>query len=84
MKPADLANMLLDLPEERRLEVAANSTDDRARRRRSRRCPRTTRSQILDDARRERAADILEEMEPDDAADLLAELPGAGATSCSS
>lgn len=76
LKPADIADLLRDLPDERRNEVAAEMSNE-------------TLADILeelgDDDRvgvisylpPRRAADVLDEMQPDDAADLVGELPEA-------
>ncbi len=73
-KAADVADVLADLPEERRLEVAAQLGDDRL-------------ADVLEELGQEdrvsiltsldvaRAADILDVMQPDDATDLVNELP---------
>jgi CBS domain-containing protein len=74
LKPPDLANVLQDLPEKRRLEVARNLDDVRLADV-LQELPEDDRVAILTGLGVERAADILEEMEPDDAADLLSELP---------
>jgi len=71
--PADLANVLQDLPGKRRLEVARNLDDQRLADVLEE-LPEDDRVQILTELGIERAADVLEEMEPDDAADLLSEL----------
>lgn len=74
MRPADAANMIHDLPPERRSAVVAALDDERL-------------ADVLEELSEEdqveviayldseRAADILEEMSPDDAADLIADLP---------
>ncbi len=74
LKPSDLANTMLDLPDTRMIEVAEELPDDRL-------------ADVLEEMREdeqmhileqlgdERAADVLDQMEPDDAADLLAQLP---------
>jgi CBS domain-containing protein len=74
LRPADLANVLQDLPGKRRLEVARN-LEDRRLADVLEELPEDDRVEILTGLGIERAADILEEMEPDDAADLLGELP---------
>ena len=71
--PADLANVLQDLPNRRRLEVARNLEDERLADVLEE-LPEDDRVQILTDLGIERVADVLEVMEPDDAADLLSEL----------
>ncbi|MEV0155260.1 CBS domain-containing protein [Micromonospora sp. NPDC050686] len=74
MRPADLANALQDLPDDRRNEVAAALDDERLADVLSE-LPEHDQVEILAALDRQRAADVLEEMDPDDAADLLNELP---------
>ena len=78
--PADLASTLLDLPEERRIEVAEELPDGRLADALEE-MPEEDQVDLigqLDDAR---AADVLDQMQPDDAADLIAQLPdGRGET----
>jgi CBS domain-containing protein len=74
MRPADLANVLQDLPDARRNEVAAALDDERLADVLSE-LPEHDQVGILSALDRDRAADVLEEMDPDDAADLLGELP---------
>jgi CBS domain-containing protein len=74
MRPADLANVLQDLPDARRNEVAAALDDERLADVLSE-LPEHDQVGILAALDRDRAADVLEEMDPDDAADLLGELP---------
>jgi CBS domain-containing protein len=71
---ADLANTLLDLPEERMIEVAGELPDNRLADALEE-MPEEEQARILERLGDERAADILDAMEPDDAADLLAQLP---------
>lgn len=71
---ADLATTLLDLPQERRIEVAEELPDERLADALEE-MPEDDQVGILDRLGDERAADVLDEMEPDDAADLLAQLP---------
>ncbi len=73
LKPADLANTLLDLPEERLLEVAEELSDDRLADALEE-MPEKEQVHILEQIGDERAADILDAMDPDDAADLLGQL----------
>ncbi|MCK6081031.1 CBS domain-containing protein [Microbacterium sp. EYE_5] len=73
LKPADLANTLLDLPEERLLEVAEELPDDRLADALEE-MPEDEQVHILEALGDERAADILDAMEPDDAADVLGAL----------
>jgi len=74
MRPADLANVLQDLSDSRRLEVATALDDERLADVLEE-LPEHDQVEILAALNPERAADVLEEMNPDDAADLLAELP---------
>ena len=74
LRPADLANTLLDLPPERLLEVVAELPDDRLSDALEE-MPEDEQVHILDALDDERAADILDAMEPDDAADVLAHIP---------
>lgn len=71
---ADLATSLLELPQQRRIEVAEELPDERLADALEE-MPEDDQLSILDRLGDERAADILDEMEPDDAADLLAQLP---------
>lgn len=74
LRPADLANTLLDLPDERLLEVAEELSDGRLADALEE-MPEDDQVHILEALGEERAADILDQMEPDDAADVLAQLP---------
>ena len=74
LKPADLANTLLDLPDDRLLEVAEELSDSRLADALEE-MPENEQVHILDHLGDERAADILDAMEPDDAADLLGQMP---------
>ncbi|MFT4052563.1 MAG: CBS domain-containing protein [Microbacterium sp.] len=74
LKAADLANTLLDLPDERLLEVAEELSDARLADALEE-MPEEDQVHILESLGEERAADILDQMEPDDAADVLAQLP---------
>jgi len=74
MRPADLANVLHDLPAKRRGEIAAALDDERLADVLEE-LPEEDQVEILGNLDSERAADVLEEMSPDDAADLMAELP---------
>jgi CBS domain-containing protein/sporulation protein YlmC with PRC-barrel domain len=74
MRPADLANVIHDLPAKRRREVAAALTDERLADVLEE-LPEEDQVEILGNLGNERAADVLEEMSADDAADLIAELP---------
>ncbi|UNK69789.1 CBS domain-containing protein [Microbacterium sp. H1-D42] len=74
MHAADLATTLLDLPQQRRIEVAEELPDGRLADALEE-MPEDDQIGIIDRLDDERAADVLDEMEPDDAADLLAQLP---------
>jgi len=74
MRPADLANVIHDLPSKRRGEVAAALNDERLADVLEE-MSEEDQVEILGNLDNERAADILEEMSPDDAADLIRELP---------
>jgi CBS domain-containing protein len=71
--PADLANALLDLPDQRKMEVAEELSDDRLADvlEEMSEAEQVDILEALDD---ERAADVLYQMQPDDAADLIAQL----------
>lgn len=80
LKPADVADVLHDLPPDRQIEVAAELPDDRLA---------DVLEELSEDDRvaivsgldANRAADVLDVMQPDDAADLVNELPPEVATS---
>ena len=76
LRPADLANALLDLSEERMLEVAEELDDERLADVLEE-LPEEEQLEIIQDLDDERAAEVLDLMEPDDAADLMANLPEA-------
>jgi CBS domain-containing protein len=79
LKPADVADVLHDLPEARRIEVAAELDVERLA---------DVLEELGDEDRvaivsgldADRAADVLDAMQPDDAADLIGELPAEQAT----
>ena len=73
MKPADLANTLLDLPQARMLEVAEELPDERLADVLEE-MPEDQQVHILGTLDDNRAADVLDAMQPDDAADLIAQL----------
>ncbi|HEX6148588.1 magnesium transporter MgtE N-terminal domain-containing protein [Nocardioides sp.] len=80
MKPADAAQVLHDLPRERRAAVVADMDDERLADVLEE-LPEEDQVEILNHLDAERAADVLEEMSPDDAADLIADLaPETAAT----
>lgn len=74
MRPADLANAIVDLPAKRRTEVVAELVNERLADVLEE-LPDPIQVEILGVLDPERAAEVLEEMDPDDAADLLGELP---------
>jgi flagellar motility protein MotE (MotC chaperone)/sporulation protein YlmC with PRC-barrel domain len=74
MRPQDAANMIHDLPVERRAAVVAALDDERLADVLEE-LPEEDQVEILEHLDSERAADVLEEMSPDDAADLIADLP---------
>lgn len=74
MRPADAAQMIHELPLERRSQVVASLDDERLAEVLEE-LPEDVQVEILEQLDSERAADVLEEMSPDDAADLIAELP---------
>lgn len=74
LKPADLANTLLDLPQDRMIEVAEELPDARLADALEE-MPESDQVHILAELGDERAADVLDHMQPDDAADLIAQLP---------
>lgn len=71
--PADLAHAMLDLPEQRMLEVAEELSDDRLADVLEE-MPENEQVDILNQLDDARAADVLDQMQPDDAADLIAHL----------
>ncbi|WP_294179339.1 magnesium transporter MgtE N-terminal domain-containing protein [uncultured Schumannella sp.] len=73
LRPADLANTLLDLPEDRRLEVAEELPDERLADALEE-MPEQEQVELISRLDDERAAEVLDQMEPDDAADLIAQL----------
>jgi Mg/Co/Ni transporter MgtE len=80
MRPADAANMIHDLPPERRTAVVAALDDERLADVLEE-LPEEDQVEILEHLDSERAADVLEEMSADDAADLIADLnPETAAT----
>ncbi len=80
LRAADAANVIHDLPPERRSEVV-NALDDERLAEVLEELPEEDQVEILEHLDAERAADVLEEMSPDDAADLIADLPPETAAS---
>ncbi len=74
LRPADLASALLDLPDERMIEVAEELDDERLADLLEE-LPEDEQIDIITELDDERAAEVLDLMEPDDAADLMANLP---------
>jgi CBS domain-containing protein len=74
LRPADIASALLDLPDERMVEVAEELDDERLADVLEE-LPEDEQLDIIEELDDERAAEILDLMEPDDAADLMANLP---------
>lgn len=74
LKPADFADAMQEMSDERRFEVVAELQDERLADV-LQELPEDDQVEILSALDVERAADVLEEMDPDDAADLLADLP---------
>ncbi|MGN6129977.1 MAG: magnesium transporter MgtE N-terminal domain-containing protein [Nocardioidaceae bacterium] len=74
LRAADAANVIHDLPPERRVEVV-RALDDERLADVLEELPEEDQVEILSHLDVERAADVLEEMSPDDAADLIADLP---------
>ncbi len=73
LQPADLANAMLDLPEQRMHEVAEELSDERLADVLEE-MSEDEQVDILNQLDDERAADVLDQMQPDDAADLIAHL----------
>lgn len=74
--PADLANALLDLPDQRMMEVAEELSDARLADVLEE-MPENDQVEIIGHLEDDRAADVLDQMQPDDAADLIAQLSEA-------
>jgi CBS domain-containing protein/sporulation protein YlmC with PRC-barrel domain len=74
MNPADLASALMDLPEDRMIEVAEELDDERLADVLEE-LPEEEQIEIVQDLDDERAAEVLDLMQPDDAADLMQNLP---------
>jgi CBS domain-containing protein len=71
--PADLANAMLELPEQRMMEVAEELSNDRLADVLEE-MPEREQVGLLNKLDDDRAADVLDQMQPDDAADLIAHL----------
>ncbi|WP_225725048.1 MULTISPECIES: magnesium transporter MgtE N-terminal domain-containing protein [unclassified Nocardia] len=80
LRPADVAHLLRELPEKRRIEVAVALDDERLADV-VQELPDDDQVELLGHLEVRRAADLLEAMDPDDAADLLGELPKGEADS---
>ena len=78
LKPADLADVLHDLNDTRRLEVAQELDDQRLADVLAE-LGEEDRVAVVAGLDVERAADVLDQMQPDDAADLVSELPSSTA-----
>ena len=76
LRPADLASALMDLPDERMVEVAEELDDERLADVLEE-LPEEDQIEIIQELDDERAAEVLDLMEPDDAADLMQNLPEA-------
>lgn len=74
MRPADLANLLQELPTKRRLELVSGLDLEKLADV-FEELPEDDRVEIVSAMGLDRAREVLEEMDPDDAADLLSELP---------
>ncbi len=74
LRPADLASALMDLPEDRMVEVAEELDDERLADVLEE-LPEDEQIDIIEELDDLRAAEVLDLMEPDDAADLMANLP---------
>jgi len=73
MRPADLANVLQELPFKRQIEIAS-ALDDELLANVLEELPDADAVEIVSTLEQGRAADVIEEMDPDDAADLISEL----------
>lgn len=74
LKPADLADALLELPQQRMLEVVTDLADDRVADALEE-MGEADQLELLGLLPSDRAADVLDHMDPDDAADLISVLP---------
>ncbi|WP_427868535.1 magnesium transporter MgtE N-terminal domain-containing protein [Leucobacter luti] len=76
LKPADLAEALLELPRPRMIEVVSELADDRVADALEE-MSESDQMELLAQLPADRTADVLDRMEPDDAADLISALPAA-------
>ncbi len=76
LKPADLAEALLELPQARMIEVVGELPDARVADALEE-MSEPDQLALLANLRPDRTADVLDRMEPDDAADLISALPAA-------
>nr|WP_233613382.1 CBS domain-containing protein [Leucobacter edaphi] len=76
LKPADLAEALLELPRQRMLEVVQELSESRVADALEE-MAEADQLALLAQLPKDRTADVLDRMEPDDAADLIAALPAA-------
>ncbi len=74
LRPADAANLIHELPRDRRSQVVDGMDDERLAHILEE-LPEEDQVEILEHLDSGRAADVLEEMSADDAADLIADLP---------
>ena len=74
LRPADVVEVLRELPPQRRLDVARDLDDERLADVLEE-MSEEDRVELVSSLEEERAADVIEEMDPDDAADLLKEMP---------
>lgn len=74
MRPADIANMIQELPRKRQVELLSELDMEKLADV-FEELSEDIRVDIMSEFEVERATELLEEMEPDDAADLLSELP---------
>jgi flagellar motility protein MotE (MotC chaperone)/sporulation protein YlmC with PRC-barrel domain len=74
MKPADAADVIMDLEDERQVEIAEDLDNERLADVLEE-MPEAQQLTLIEQFDNDRAADVLEEMEADDAADLLKMMP---------
>jgi len=78
LRAADLANVLRELPDARRFDLARELDDERLADV-LQELPEDDRVELVQQLGIDRVVDVVEEMDPDDAADLLKELPDTAA-----